>query len=283
MAGEKEPEEHKPTESRVKHVRKKEIEKIAKIEQRKEMEIKKEIDKQSRGIPLMYAAIILVIIAIIGAFLIYTAPAGTVVKRGDLILVQYTGELEDGTIFDSGNYTFNAGMGQAISGFDETVVGMSEGETKRIEITPDQAYGQYDPEMIMVVPLTQEFNITVHTTLELFNLTFGEFPVMDKRYSVEGMEWPIRVVDIQDSNVTLKQEVEDGQIIHLTYGTSVVSVIGDKMKITLTPVIGGVVTTMFGNGRIVSENRTNMVLDFNHELAGKNLIFTITVLEILSG
>jgi len=272
----------KETKSKVKSVRKKEIERIAKIEKKKEIEIKKEMEKQSKGIPLLYAAIIIVIIAIIGAVLIYTTPARAVAKKGDLIIVNYIGELEDGTIFDSGNFTFNAGMGQVISGFDQAVIGMAEGETKRIELTPDQAYGDHDPNMLMDVPLTQEFNVTLSTTTELFNLTFGEPPVMNKRYAVEGMQWPIRVVDIKNSNVTLKQEVEDGQLIYLTYGTSVINIVGDKMKITLTPTMGGAVATIFGNGRIISENGTHMTLDFNHGLAGKNLIFTMTVLNISS-
>jgi|GEM_PF-2509805 len=265
-----------------KPVRKREIEKIAKIDKKKEIEIKREMEKRSRGIPILYAAIIFIIIAIIGAFLIFSVPEKTLVRKGDLVLVQYTGELNDGTIFDSGNFTFNAGLGQAISGFDEAVVGMQEGEIKRIELTPDQAYGEYDPDMIMDVPLIQEFNITVNTTLELFNLTFGEPPVINKTYRLEGMQWDIRVVGLKNSNVTLRQEAEDGQLIHMSYGESVISITGDKMTITLTPIIGSFVSTIVSDGKIISENGTHMMLDFNHELAGKNLIFTIKVLKVLS-
>jgi FKBP-type peptidyl-prolyl cis-trans isomerase 2 len=264
-----------------KPVRKREIEKIAKIDKKKEIDVKREMEKRSKGIPLMYAAIIFIIIAIIGAVLIFSVPEKPLVKKGDLVLVQYTGELNDGTVFDSGNFTFNAGLGQA-SGFDEAVIGMHEGEVKRIELTPDQAYGEYDPNLIMDIPLIQEFNTTVNTTLELFNLTFGEPPVINNTYRLEGMQWDIRVVGIKNSNVTLRQEVEEGQLIHMDYGISVVTITGDKMTITLTPIIGSVVSTLVGDGRIISENGTHMMLDFNHELAGKNVTFTIKVLNILS-
>ncbi|NIO21317.1 MAG: hypothetical protein GTN76_11425 [Candidatus Aenigmarchaeota archaeon] len=275
-------EREKPTKSKVRHVRRKEIEKIERIDKKKEVEIKREMEKKTRGIPIIYAVIIIIIIAIISAVLIFTIPERSFVEKGDTILVQYKGELEDGTIFDSGNFTFNAGMGEVISGFDEAVVGMAEGETKRIELTPDQAYGEHNPDLIMYVPLIQKFNITVNTTAEVFNLTFGEEPVIGKTYSVEGMNWDVKVVDIQNSNVTLRQEVEDGQMIYMDYGTSVVSVSGNEMTITLTPRIGEVVQTVFGNGRITSENGTHMSLDFNHELAGEKLIFTVTVLKVLS-
>jgi len=264
-----------------KPVRKKEIEKIAKIDKKKEIEIKRELERQARGLPLFYAAIILVIIAIIGAVLIYSTPEKLVVKKGDMVLVQYTGKLDDGTVFDSGNFTFNAGMGQVIKGFDQAVLGMAEGETKTIRLTPEQAYGEYRPELVMNVPLVQEFNVTVNTTPELFNLTFGEPPVVNRTYEVEGMEWPVRVIGIKNSTVTLRQEVEDGQLIHMTYGTSVVNVIGNKMRIRLTPRIGSMVKTPFGDGRIISENGTHMTLDFNHMLAGENLTFTITILKVV--
>lgn len=273
----------KHAKSPVKPVRKREIEKIASIDKKKEIEIKRDMEKRMRGVPLVYAALILIVIALIGAVLIFSTPAKKVVKKGDLVLVQYVGELENGEVFDQGNFTFNAGMGQVISGFDEAVVGMREGETKRIKLTPDKAYGEYNPDMVMEVPLTQEFNITVNTTTKLFNLTFGEEPVLDKVYIIKGMQWGVRVVRINGSNVTLRQEVEDGQIIYTDYGTSIVNVTGNKMKITLTPKIGGVVRTLFGNGRITKENGTHMTLDFNHELAGKNLTFTLTVLKVLSG
>jgi FKBP-type peptidyl-prolyl cis-trans isomerase 2 len=264
-------------------VRKREIEKIAKIDKRKEIEIKKEIDKRSRGIPLLYAVAIFVIVAVIVAIFIYITPAGAVVKKGDFVLVYYTGELENGEIFDSGNFTFNAGMGQAISGFDQAVIGMSEGETKRIEIPPDQAYGEYDPNMIIYLPLVDELNITANTTAELFNLTFGEPPVVGQSYVIEGMEWPIRIVDIYNETVVeFVYEAEDGQIIYRDYGVLTVEITGNAMKITTEPKIGAVISTIVGNGRITEKNETHMTLDFNHELAGKNLIFTVTVLKILS-
>ncbi len=259
------------------------IEKIAKIDKRKEIELKKELEMQSRGFPFLYAAAILVLVAILGAVLIFSGPEKPVVKKGDTVLVQYTGELEDGTVFDSGNFTFTAGSGRVISGFDEAVTGMREGETKRFTLAPDKAYGEYNPQLLMDVPLTQELNRTVNTTMELFNLTMGEFPVLNKVYEVEGMSWPIKVVKIEDPYVIFTQEAEDGQVIHTSYGTSVVNVTEDKIKITLTPIIGGLVRTVAGNGRVVSENGTHMTLDFNHELAGKNLTFTVTVLKVVSG
>ena len=75
------------------------------------------------------------------------------VQLGDTITVNYTGKLEDGTIFDTslteGREPLKAtlGEGQLIPGFENGLIDMSEGESKTIEIQPEDAYGQYNPEL----------------------------------------------------------------------------------------------------------------------------------------
>lgn len=80
-----------------------------------------------------------------------------VVKKGDKIKVEYTGILEDGTIFDSSNMhkeplEFTVGIGQLIKGLDNAVIGMKIGEEKEIKIPPDEAYGLHNPEFIKDMP-----------------------------------------------------------------------------------------------------------------------------------
>jgi len=80
-----------------------------------------------------------------------------VVKKGDKIKVEYTGTLEDGSVFDSSEkhdapLEFTVGSGQIIKGFDEAVVGMKIGEEKEIKLLPDQAYGQHNPELVKDMP-----------------------------------------------------------------------------------------------------------------------------------
>lgn len=76
-----------------------------------------------------------------------------VVEAGDYVEVEYTGTLNDGTVFDSNvggdPLGFTAGTGQMIKGFDDAVIGMKVGEEKEIHLEPEEAYGQPDPELIM--------------------------------------------------------------------------------------------------------------------------------------
>ena len=71
---------------------------------------------------------------------------------GDVVAVNYTGRLEDGTVFDSNvdpkfnhvmPFEFTLGAGQVISGWDKGIVGMQVGEKKTLTIPPEDAYGEY--------------------------------------------------------------------------------------------------------------------------------------------
>lgn len=81
------------------------------------------------------------------------------IKEGASVSVNYTGRLEDGTIFDTslqeGRNPLTAilGQGQLIPGFENGLMGMSVGEKKTIEIEPKDAYGEINPQLTQEVPL----------------------------------------------------------------------------------------------------------------------------------
>ena len=76
-------------------------------------------------------------------------------KRGDTVKIHYTGRFEDGTEFATSINTepleFAIGEGQVIPGLEQTVMGMSPGETKTAEILADQAYGPYLKKKVVAV------------------------------------------------------------------------------------------------------------------------------------
>ena len=81
-------------------------------------------------------------------------------KNGDNVSVHYTGTFNDGTKFDSSHdrgepISFTVGAGQMISGFDSAVNGMNVGESKTVTLSPDQAYGDSNPDAIQSVPKTE--------------------------------------------------------------------------------------------------------------------------------
>ncbi|MEA1906869.1 MAG: peptidylprolyl isomerase [Euryarchaeota archaeon] len=152
-----------------------------------------------------------------------------VIKEGDHVLVDYTGRLEDGTVFDTSvedvaieagvhnpgrayqPLGFTVGAGQMIKGFDSGVVGMAAGEEKTLTLPPEDAYGLKRDDRIQTVPIEE--------------------------LSAAG----------------------------------------------ITPVIGKKLTTSYGPGNITGITNTSVVIDFNHELAGKTLIFDVQIVSIDGG
>lgn len=138
-------------------------------------------------------------------------------KVGDTVRVHYTGKLDDGTIFDSSvggdPMEFTIGEGRIIPGFEKSLIGMSPGESKTVEVPADQAYGPY---------------------------------LEEKVFEVERELFPEDL------------EPEVGQRLQI---------LGADGRVTLVTV------------KKVSEDR--VVLDANHPLAGKDLIFEIELVEIV--
>jgi FKBP-type peptidyl-prolyl cis-trans isomerase SlpA len=77
------------------------------------------------------------------------------------VTVNYTGRLEDGTIFDSSMVegrepmTAKLGEGRLIKGFEEGLVDMSEGDKKTVEIESVEAYGEYLDYLLQEVEKSQ--------------------------------------------------------------------------------------------------------------------------------
>ena len=80
---------------------------------------------------------------------------GQTVANGDLVRVHYVGRLEDNSVFDSTEgrepLSFEAGSGDVIRGFDEGVMGMQVGETRRVVIPPEEGYGPWQQELLTQV------------------------------------------------------------------------------------------------------------------------------------
>ncbi|MCH9011388.1 MAG: FKBP-type peptidyl-prolyl cis-trans isomerase, partial [Chloroflexi bacterium] len=70
----------------------------------------------------------------------------------------YTGTLDNGDVFDTSRdgdppLEFVLGGGQMIPGFEKAVRGMAIGEIKTVHLSPNDAYGEHDDDLILEMPL----------------------------------------------------------------------------------------------------------------------------------
>ncbi len=76
-------------------------------------------------------------------------------KEGDKVKVNYTGSLEDGTVFGSSPeedpLEFTIGQRNVLPSFENAVIGMNEGDTKTVSIPPENAFGHRKEDLIFDV------------------------------------------------------------------------------------------------------------------------------------
>lgn len=125
---------------------------------------------------------------------------GSGVKTGDTIAVDYVGTTDDGKVFDTsleqvakdnGLFSpqrayapleFTVGAGKMIKGFDDAVIGMKEGDTKKVTIAPADAYGEVKADMLK--PISGSMFTDAGITAEVgqsYNL--GGYPATVKEIS----------------------------------------------------------------------------------------------------
>lgn len=83
----------------------------------------------------------------------------TQAKKGDSVVVHYTGKLADGTVFDSSRdrqpIQFKVGEGQVIPGVENAIIGMNVGDSKTTKIPSEEAYGPRRDDMVVTLDRSQ--------------------------------------------------------------------------------------------------------------------------------
>lgn len=142
-------------------------------------------------------------IIVLSGLLIFTGCGGNeqVIKNGDKISVNYTGTLQDGTVFDTSigktPLTFTVGSGQMITGFDKAVVGMKVGEKKTVTLPPAEAYGERRDDLIITLGRDKFSSIP--------NLSVGQKVQM---HNSSGQTFTATIIEIAASTVTIDANPE---------------------------------------------------------------------------
>lgn len=135
---------------------------------------------------------------------------------GDTVRVLYEGRTDEMGVFDltddTDPFEFTLGKDAVIPGFEEAIVGMEPGETKRVTVPPEDAYGPRQDDLLAEAPR-------------------GTFP---------------EDLDPAPGNV-LEVEMEDGSREVVT---------------------------------VVQVGDDSVIVDRNHPLAGRELTFEITLLDV---
>jgi FKBP-type peptidyl-prolyl cis-trans isomerase 2 len=250
------------------------------------------------------------------------------VANGDTVKVNYIGSLPDGRVFDTSfasvanndsvpkalsfslransSYTplsFTVGAGTVITGFNNAVVGMKAGESKTVDISPSEGYGN------LVLSKITSFNLT-ETKNVYENMTFAQFKTKYSVTAVAGMtvtdplyKWPVNVLiaNSDADKVRVQNAPVQGQN-YLIFGNSTASASGWNITVTTVDTSSSAAGQIIlvhdikdsDSGKIqgVDTTGTTFILEnvniasgtasrnANTELVGKTLTFTITLVSI---
>ncbi len=213
--------------------------------------------------------------------------------NGDTVTVDYIGLLDDGTVFDtsiaqlaldagtydaSRNYAplrVTLGSGNVILGFNDALVGMRAGENKTVAIPPEFAYGKWSQGKLLSTR-------TVRSAPRLVVVEKKGMPALEEgqRVRIQDTLWSSTVVAVGEETYTLRQDPEEGSVVQSPFGPTLVTIDGDNVTTRLLLEPGAVIQNEMGAGRVVSVNETTAVIDYNHPLAGKTLIFQLYLRSI---
>lgn len=128
------------------------------------------------------------------------------IATGDSVTLEYTGRLDDGTVFDTSRedvatehglaeaqpdreyapLTVEIGAGQVIEGMEEGLVGLDEGASTTLTIPPEDGYGEWSEERVQefetdeLRELVGSQNIEEGAYLEAQNGQMGELVHVDE-------------------------------------------------------------------------------------------------------
>ena len=92
--------------------------------------------------------------------LLAAAPAGAqlnaAVEKGSSVKIEYTLKDDKGAVLDTNSgkeaLAFTQGAQQIIPGLDKALLGMKAGDSKKVTVNPEDAYGAVDPKAEAEVP-----------------------------------------------------------------------------------------------------------------------------------
>ncbi|MBS3174623.1 FKBP-type peptidyl-prolyl cis-trans isomerase [Candidatus Woesearchaeota archaeon] len=226
------------------------------------------------------------------------------VKTGDIVQVDYVGYLEDGKIFDTSikeigekgllnkeaysPLEFQVGKGNMIPGFEKAIVGLQNGEKTKVEILPEEAYGAYREDLVLrdnkrELELKKDMNVTKETYKNLFE----KDPVLNDVIEMESVPWKLKVKRILNNEVFIENLLSKNEKITIpgtTWESYVKDIKNGVILIRQNPQIENSVafptSSGFVRGEVNNVKEDTYDIDTNHPLAGKKLIFEITLLNI---
>ncbi|MCM2356596.1 MAG: thioredoxin family protein [Geobacteraceae bacterium] len=227
------------------------------------------------------------------------------VQPGDLVQVNYVLTLEDGSLVgttfaeaasDKGRKKSEAyreqqgfapvevvaGAPSEPPGIGDALAGMAAGGKKRVKISADKGYGPIDPAKRVTFPRIKSMPRTIRLSAAEYVQHFEGFPSPGKEVRLSPYVAG-RVAEVGERDVKLEMVARDGERFEESFGSVTVGVDGEKVNLTLSPRSGARFEVESREGRVAVVDNDTFTVDFNHPLAGRDLLLDLEVVSLTKG
>lgn len=227
---------------------------------------------------------------------------GDLIVAGDLVTVNYTLRLEDGSMIFTTDSSVandvtepkaewfqapeNYGPEEILAGNDNkrhelalNLVGMTDHEEKQVILPPEKGFGAHDPKKVATYGRIKKIPKLAQVKADVYVSRFGKFPTVGQEVNFVPY-FKSRIVQVGADSVTLEALAEDGKRIEEKYGVTTIRNDGETVVMDLDPAIGAPFNLKGQWGLISSKDEKSFSVDFNHPAAGQSITMDIKVVSV---
>lgn len=172
------------------------------------------------------------------------------------------------------------GIDEPVKGLEHALLNTRIGDRKIVKIPPEKAYGPVLASKIKQFPCTKVSQRKIKIPMKEYIKNVGSVPILNKVIFINPY-LEAQITEFDDNEVVLELVAENGKIIEDELGKTLVTVKGEFISLTLTPEIGADFKMGNQTGTVTAVNEGEFTVDFNHPLAGKELIFEIQLNDLI--
>ena len=193
-------------------------------------------------------------------------------------------------------------------GFNQLVIGMSEGETKKGEVSVQMGYGERNLSYIQTIPLFDKIPLYDTVDREEFEKQYPKEVEFEpgKTFEHHYWGWTIRIESVATDSVTFRHEPEIGMELDIFEWPTIVENISSSTSLIwlrhkpsadlvntpidaevlefYNPTFTEIKEDIYANQQpypgIITSIHNQITVDFNRENIGKNLKYEITIIKI---
>ncbi|MBU1194397.1 MAG: FKBP-type peptidyl-prolyl cis-trans isomerase [Proteobacteria bacterium] len=210
-----------------------------------------------------------------------------IVQAGDLVKIHYSARLTDerlsvdlpGFSGEKVSLLVVAGKPTYIPGLDRAGFGMKVHEKKQVTIPPENAFGIHSEKKTQNFACIRQIPVMIQLDKETYQKQFNTVPAQGDTVQLNPY-FESEVMSVSGQNVILKNNARNGYTETAPFGKTTLSIEDDIIRIRLTPQIGAPFISGENQGIIVSADENSFIVDFNHPLAGQQIMLDMEVLSI---